>query len=101
MIEIPAIVVLVLSVFLAFHEHYDDGVIGKVALGGIAAAAMLVLVESANEVMRQVSVDDLMWWGLAVFMLRHAWRFCAWRRAMLHCTQKDIPEFLRKARSNQ
>lgn len=92
---LPVAIVLALSVYLAFHPEYEDGIIGKAALGCMAIAAMVILGEQASGVDRGVTADALAWWGMAGFLARHTYRFWSFVR-ICRVRPQAIPEFLRK-----
>jgi len=75
-----AIVILVVSLYLAMSKNYDDGVIGHAALGGMALASAAPLYEAIVGVDYSfVPTTALMYLAVAVFMTRHAFRFTRWR----------------------
>jgi len=77
-----ALVVMCVAVVLVLHPHYEDGLLGRLALAGLALAGLGragTILESGYEI--DLSwVAALLWWSLTLFMVRHLYRFLRWRR---------------------
>lgn len=75
-------VVLAVSLVLVFHSDYEDGLVGRLGLALIAFAAYSGFMRILDrEFQAYVSpVWLLLWAGLALFLLRHLWRFLRWHR---------------------
>ncbi len=74
---VACIALFVIPIFLVFHDDYDDGVIGRIALLGMAFCAALFLLEvffgSGYHIEREES--GLMG-AMALFLTWHSRRFC-------------------------
>jgi hypothetical protein len=65
---------------LIFHNEYDDGIVGKVALGMIQLAAFGVVWDSIEGVRYEpLPVQMLFTGGATVFFLRFIYRWERWR----------------------
>ena len=89
-VMVSAFDVLICCIYLIFHSQYEDGIIGRAALGAMAFAAFLVLYEDVIAALghggphlhRASFVGAVLWSGIGVFMARHVIRFrAAIRRA--------------------
>ena len=73
--------IFALSLFLMWHRIYEDGIIGRLALIAMAGGAFIALLQNLNGegyIFNPVSVT--MQTGVALFMLRHTYRFLKWTR---------------------
>lgn len=73
-----ACVILFVSLYLAFCENYDDGIIGHVSLGGMALSSAAPLYEAITTPPTEWNVlqtAPLMYAAVSVFMARHTYRF--------------------------
>lgn len=81
-----AAVVFVVCTALILHRHYEDGIVGRVALALLAVAAFARCLAIAQAWMGQApetqfnSIALLVWIGLALFLARHLLRFLRRRR---------------------
>lgn len=82
LVALAAFAVLVVSVVLVLHPDYEDGLVGRIGLAliGIAALARVLGILTSEHPRQFSSIALMLWIGLALFMLRHAWRFMRWRR---------------------
>lgn len=83
---VAAAAILLCAVFLVFHCQYEDGVIGRAALAVLALAELIVLMEwyhegQAYEVLPTTYAVQI---AVALFMLRHVYRFLRWRHSNAH-----------------
>lgn len=72
-------VIVVVCTFLVFHENYEDGVIGRMAMGLLVFGAMMMLARmfGAREGW-STELDpagSVMIYGCAAFLCRHLYRF--------------------------
>ena len=72
-------VIIILCTFLVFHENYEDGVIGRTAMGLLVFGALMMLARmfGAREGWSQ-EIDPagtVMIYGCAAFLCRHTYRF--------------------------
>lgn len=100
-------VIAVNSGFLVWHEEYEDGIIGRVALGlalclpctMVFLEALLALIYGLPSV--TAGVPTLTVWfssGTALFLVRHTKRWWDWHMSGRHQWQtKAEPESRRKA----
>jgi membrane-bound ClpP family serine protease len=78
-IVIALTIIIILCTFLVFHENYEDGVIGRLALGLLVFGALMMLARmfGAREGW-STEIDpagELMIYGCAAFLCRHTYRF--------------------------
>jgi hypothetical protein len=79
---IAAIVIAAVCALLVFVRAYPDGLWGRVALVLMALASLLPLLEVFEGVEHQVLPSTLvMHIGIALFLMRHWWRFRAYCRS--------------------
>ena len=74
-------IICFLSLFLVWHCKYEDGIVGRLALlfiAGGSAIALLQVVNGEGYIYNPTSVT--MQAGVALFMLRHTYRFLRWTR---------------------
>lgn len=75
-------VVLLVCVVLMLHPHYEDGLLGRLALAVIALAAYgragVIWERGFDIYLSWVAIA--LWCGLALFLGRHLYRFINWRR---------------------
>ena len=76
-IGICALVLSVTAGILVWHEQYEDGLLGRVALGGVFIAGLVVtLVEMFTSASYTGPLElKIMAVSVALFMLRHVYRF--------------------------
>ena len=78
---VSAAAILLVSVYLALCRRYDDGIIGNAALAGMSLASASPLYEALEGSEYDfVPTTGLMYAAVAVFMLRHAYRFRRWSK---------------------
>lgn len=71
----------VIAGFLAWSEKYEDGLTGRIALGGMTAAAVIIVIGHLRSV---VAYDYIPPEGVlfvvcnAWFLMRHCYRFIRW-----------------------
>ena len=72
--------ILLLAVFFVICRRYEDGLVGNLALGGMAIACGILLWDAlAGTLQPPAPLYSLLIVSLAIFMVRHAYRF-----AMFH-----------------
>lgn len=76
---IPIWLIAACALFLALHDGYEDGLCGRIALGGIVLAATMVTLTYAGGWARYSFSSEivLLLWSVATFIVRHVYRF--WR----------------------
>lgn len=73
-------VILGISALLIVWCHYDDGIVGKVALAGMAFAAGVPLWEIVSGIeYHALPSTMLLTIAMALFLVRHLYRFIRWR----------------------
>jgi hypothetical protein len=67
----------IVCTFLVMHHDYDDGIVGRIALGVIAFCCYLVAwdVYKCNDNFNFHPATTLIMWAVLVFMVRHTCRF--------------------------
>ena len=74
-------IICCVSVFLAWNQHYEDGIFGRLALVIIALGSFIGLLQEANGDGYNFSpVAVTIFTGIAIFMVRHTYRFLRWRK---------------------
>jgi hypothetical protein len=70
-----------ICVLLILHKDYDDGIIGKFALGLIATASAIVLLEvyASGVSYEPLMVTVVFTAGVTLFLLRFLYRWQRWR----------------------
>ena len=72
--------ILACCAFLTLHHHYEDGVVGRVALACMALASMMLMAEYMSGAYRDIPGPMvLLCIGAATFIARHTYRFLLWR----------------------
>lgn len=90
-VVISAGIIFVIAIFLALSNKYEDGIIGNAALGGMALAAAAPLYESfVGSDYEFLPTTALLYASLALFLIRHAWRFICWSSRGNHDWRKDV-----------
>lgn len=83
MVEIfPILLIGAVSAFLAYHEDYDDGLVGRSALGVAVLMAVIMSIGVFRGVYTYHFPLELFVFlcAVAVFAARHAWRFLQYHR---------------------
>lgn len=66
----------VVSVYLVFHDEYDDGLFGRFFLGIIALVSAVMLLQIREGVEFEfMATTELLIFAFAGFLIRHTWRF--------------------------
>jgi len=85
-----SLVICCVSTFLVLHPKYEDGLIGRLALLCLSVSCAVVLGEWFDGVEYQVNPTTLgVQLGLAVFLLRHVYRFSRWVKHGSYDWRKD------------
>lgn len=82
-VAMSSLTVLIVSTVLVFHPDYEDGLVGRLALGLMAMASYVRFAELLEDNFTHRpfgTVAVVLWFGLALFMARHLYRFLRWRR---------------------
>lgn len=78
---VSCLIICVVSVYLALCQEYEDGIIGNIALGGMAVSTAGPLYEMANGSEYEFAPTTvLMYAAVAAFLARHMYRFMKWRK---------------------
>lgn len=74
-------IIFVLCCVMVFHERYEDGLIGRLAILGMGFNCLVIVYDalSGTEYM-MLPTTSLLYIFLAAFMLRHFYRFWKWTR---------------------
>ena len=68
------------TTLLIFHPDYDDGVVGKLALGAIQISSFGVVIDSIQGAEYQpLGTTQLFVFGATIFLLRFIYRWESWR----------------------
>lgn len=73
-----------MAVMFVLHRDYEDGMLGRLALSMIGLAAVARFLSGcdalvAGQAMSVTAVGSLLWFGVALFLSRHAWRFMKYK----------------------
>jgi hypothetical protein len=95
---VSAFAVCAISGYLVWTDKYEDGVLGRIALGLMSMSMFVVLLRELNgEGLEVDPVALTLRVGMALFLARHTWRFVIWRKSLKQpLTAADAPRFLRK-----
>lgn len=88
---LSCLMIAIISIFLATHCKYEDGLVGRIALAGMAIGGLVVFSEWAWDG-RTYEVNGatlLITMSCAAFMTRHAYRFIRWRRTGVNDWRKN------------
>lgn len=78
---VSCLIILAVSIYLALCQKYEDGIIGNMALGGMAGSTAWPLTEMYNGVDYDFAPTTvLLYASVAAFMARHLYRFIKWRK---------------------
>lgn len=78
---VSCLIILAVSLYLALCPKYEDGIVGNMALGGMAGSTAWPLTEMYNGVDYEFAPTTvLLYASVAAFMARHLFRFIKWRR---------------------
>jgi len=76
---IALVIIIVCCTFLVFHEHYEDGVIGRLAMGLLVFGALMTIARMfGSREGWSPEIDPagaMMIFGCAAFLCRHTYRF--------------------------
>lgn len=84
-----ALLIGVIAAILIAHCRYEDGLIGRIALGGVVLAAVMICVSEIDGAYYDAPDEMLLLLaGVTAFMVRHLYRFLrythtgagAWRK---------------------
>lgn len=85
-----SLVICCVSTFLVVHPKYEDGLIGRIALLCLSLSCAVVLGEWFDGVTYEVNPTTLgVQFGLAIFLLRHVYRFSRWVKSGQYDWRKD------------
>lgn len=80
---VSAAIVSAICLYLVWDRRYEDGIVGRFALAGLALNGVVfawdALVSGASYEL--LPTTALSFDFLAIFMIRHAWRFRRWSRS--------------------
>ena len=78
---LTAAAVLAVCALLVFHKDYEDGLFGRLGLGliGLASLARVLGIIEADYEAKFSNIAIVLWTGLALFLVRHAYR-ALWRK---------------------
>jgi hypothetical protein len=79
---LPVAVIGIIAGFLAFREDYDDGLIGRLSFSVIVMMAFIFCmgpITGHYSYAMPLEITVLLY-AIAVFMLRHAWRFLQFKK---------------------
>jgi hypothetical protein len=78
---VSCLIIFAVSIFLALCQEYEDGIVGNIALGGMAVSTAGPLYEMANGSEYEFAPTTvLLYAAVAAFMARHLYRFIKWRK---------------------
>ena len=75
-ILVSSVTILLVSLYLATCQKYQDGVIGHLALAGMSIASAVPIYEAGSGMLYEfVPTTALLYAAVALFLARHAYRF--------------------------
>jgi len=75
-ILVSSVTILLVSLYLATCQKYQDGVIGHLALAGMSIASAVPIYEAGSGMLYEfVPTTTLLYAAVALFLARHAYRF--------------------------
>lgn len=80
---VSAAIVVAICFYLVWHERYEDGLFGRIALAGLGLNCLIFALDAVfgSSQYTLLPSSALAVDFLALFMLRHAWRFTRWVRS--------------------
>lgn len=81
-VGVIALVMGIVSAALIWHKKYPDGLIGKLALGGVVVGALIMVLSEIMDVAHYEAEPEVIMLlsGVAVFHVRHFHNFIRWTR---------------------
>ena len=82
LLMISFLIISTICVFLVWHESYEDGVLGRLALGSIAFSSMMIvaLIYDHSDMHSMKPALGMFIFSVTLFLIRHAYRFYMWNR---------------------
>ena len=79
---LPILIIGAVSAFLVYHDDYDDGLVGRAALGLAILMAVIIGIGSIRGIYKYEFSSELYLFlsAVAAFATRHAWRFLQYHR---------------------
>ena len=79
---IPVAIIGLIAGFLAYHNDYDDGIFGRSSFFVMVLMAVIIcLGDILGHYTYSMPLEfSVLLWAIAVFMVRHVWRFIQYRR---------------------
>ena len=98
-IALCALLQAVIAAVLIVHEDYEDGLVGRIALGGVILAGVVVVLSEIHDA-RYTAPPELVLLLVSnsLFMSRHLFRFLRWNRNGAHSWKPRIKD--RKCQSS-
>ncbi len=82
---LAAHVVAAASVYLIFHEKYDDGLVGRISLVLLLFASLAFIVDGwSGDLVEVLPATALGAVSFAMFLSRHVYRFMQWSKDGKH-----------------
>jgi hypothetical protein len=81
-IALSALMLVTICAVLVVHKQYEDGLIGRIALGCIGLMGLIFAITELAGYRRYSETPEILVLLLALdaFMARHLWRFLKWTR---------------------
>ena len=80
LVNLALVIIALISLFLAWHPKYEDGFMGRLALGGLVLICVIILVGEGRGIVHYTFALEIQCILLfvALFLLRHCYRFVLW-----------------------
>lgn len=83
--------IAIVAWLLVVNRRYEDGLIGRVALAGMALAATGFMSKIVFSCYQPTGLEEALIWSTAAFMARHYYRFLRYTRTGEHAWHSDHP----------
>lgn len=76
-----SILISIIAAYLIWDRDYEDGIVGRIALGILSAAGGLLARETYTEALSLTPALTVIVFATALFFARHIFRFIGYRRS--------------------
>ena len=86
-----SVLIAIVSWMLVANRRYEDGIVGRIALAGMALAATGFASKMVFSCYTPTGLEDALLWSVAVFLGRHYHRFHKFTTTGQHAWHLDEP----------
>lgn len=83
-VAIASAAIALSCVYLIWSRDYEDGLVGRIALGVLSLSTVVMFFDAFYDRVELLPASQVIIVGMALFLLRHVWRFCRWRKTGSH-----------------